>query len=97
MWNFEIKGLDDALEKNVSVYLNAIPDSERRLTFRFQSRVKNEINKALQALGYYDPTITYTVEDKVSVDDATVVLVIAPGAPVHIAKVDVELTGRCQN
>ncbi|CZF83523.1 autotransporter assembly complex protein TamA [Grimontia marina] len=91
--DFEIKGLDDALEKNVSVYLDAIPDSERRLTFRFQSRVTDEIEKALQALGYYDPTISYKLEDKKSVDDATVVLDIASGEPVRIAEVDVELMG----
>lgn len=91
--DFEINGLDDTLEENVSVYLDAIPASERRLTFRFQSRVQEEIANALQALGYFDPQITYKVEDKTSIDDATVVLDINAGEPVRIAEVDVQLTG----
>lgn len=91
--DFEINGLDDMLEENVSVYLDAIPASERRLTFRFHSRVQEEIEKALQALGYFDPEFTYDIEDRESIDDATVVLNINAGEPVRIAEVDVQLTG----
>ncbi|MBV7298878.1 autotransporter assembly complex protein TamA [Enterovibrio paralichthyis] len=91
--SFDIKGIDGELEKNVAIYLAAIPASDRRLTFRFQSRVKDEVEKAMQALGYFAPVIKYSIEDEKAKDDATVVLDITPGEPVRIKQVDIQLTG----
>ncbi|WP_408607726.1 autotransporter assembly complex protein TamA [Enterovibrio coralii] len=91
--DFKIKGLDDALKDNVEVYLDAISDNDRRVDFRLQSRVTDEATKALQALGYFDPVIKFSVEDKKSDTDATVVLNIDPGKPVIISDVDVKLIG----
>lgn len=95
--NFDITGIDGELEKNVTIYLEAIPASERRLTFRFQSRVEDEVEKALQALGYFSPLIRYSVEDESTPDDATVLLDITPGEPVRIAAVDVRLRGNADD
>ncbi|WP_407332064.1 autotransporter assembly complex protein TamA [Enterovibrio sp. 27052020O] len=91
--DFDIKGLDDALEENVSIYIDAIPESERRLNFRLQTRVADEVKKALQALGYYSPVITFKVEDQTSDSDATIVLNIDPGKPIIISEVDIQLDG----
>ncbi|WP_420791542.1 autotransporter assembly complex protein TamA [Enterovibrio qingdaonensis] len=91
--DFDIKGLDDALKDNVDVYLDAISQNDRRIDFRLQSRVTDEANKALQALGYFNPVIKFTVENKKSDTDATVVLNIDPGKPTIISDVDVTLTG----
>ncbi|MGF1706554.1 autotransporter assembly complex protein TamA [Enterovibrio baiacu] len=95
--DFDIDGLKKPLEENVRVYLDAIPENERRLNFRFQSRVTDEVSRALQALGYYDPTVAFTVEDKASSEDATVVLNIDPGPPILIADMDIKLEGEAEN
>ncbi|PKF50717.1 hypothetical protein AT251_09580, partial [Enterovibrio nigricans] len=91
--DFDIKGLDDGLKDNVEVYLDAISQNDRRIDFRLQSRVTDEATKALQALGYFDPNITFSIEDQQSDTDATVVLNIDPGKPVIISDVDIQMLG----
>ncbi|WP_223823301.1 autotransporter assembly complex protein TamA [Candidatus Enterovibrio altilux] len=90
---FDIHGLEERLKENVSVYLDAIPDSERQLDFGFQARITNEVSKALQALGHYDSTIVFSIEDNMSNKDITVVLDIKDGPPILITDVDVQLNG----
>ncbi|WP_150142324.1 autotransporter assembly complex protein TamA [Candidatus Enterovibrio escicola] len=91
--DFDIRGLDLALEANVKVYLNSIPEHERWLNFHFQSRVTEKVSEALQALGYYEPIIMFMIKDRTSKTDATVVLDINAGDPILIGDVDVELIG----
>ena len=57
--SLEIKGLDRALEDNVDAYLSAVPEEEYAISLRFQSRLESMIKEALNALGYYQPTITF--------------------------------------
>ncbi len=93
---FSVEGLDKALEKNVMVYLDAIPQADRLITFRLQSRVSEEVKKALQALGYFNSSMQMQVKDQRSESDARVVLTIDSGPATHIAKVDVQLLGEAQ-
>lgn len=94
---FDIKGVNSALEKNVSIYLDAISESEKKLNFRLEFRVKEEATKALQALGYYHSTFKYSVKDIKSDTDATVVLDIHVGPAVYIAKVDIKIEGEASS
>ncbi len=94
---FDVEGLDGALQENVEIYLDAIPPNERTLSFRFKSRVKDEISKALQALGYYHPKITYSLEHIISDTDATVSLKIDPGPVVMIKDVDIKIKGEARD
>lgn len=94
---FEIKGVDSALKQNVSIYVNAISNNEKNLDFRFKSRVIEEASKALQALGYYHPTFTYSIADFKSNTDATVVLDIQAGPAIFIAKVDIKISGEAES
>ncbi len=90
---FSVEGLDRALEKNVMVYLDAIPQSDRHINFRLQSRLSDEVKKALQALGYFNSSMEIEVKDQRSDSDAKVILKINAGPATHIAKVDIQLLG----
>lgn len=94
---FEIKGLSSALEKNVSIYIDAISSNEKKLNFRLESRVNEEATMALQALGYFNSTIDYSVKNVKSDTDATVILDIKAGPPVVISTVDIKIAGEAQS
>lgn len=93
---FSVEGLDEALKKNVVVYLDAIPQADRHITFRLQSRLSEEVKKALQALGYFNSSMQMQVKDQRSESEAEVILKINPGPATHITKVDVQLLGEAQ-
>lgn len=90
---FSVEGIKNPLKRNVNIYLDAIPQADRRITFRLQSRVENEVKKALQALGYYNAKIVMDVQNQVSESNARVILKIEQGPPVLLEKVDIEISG----
>lgn len=94
---FDVKGLKSGLKKNVVIYLDAIPLREKKVSFRLESRVKEEINKALQALGYYHAKIEYSIKNVKSETDATVFLKIKAGPAVIISDVDIKIEGEAKN
>lgn len=86
-----LQGLDSDLKKNVEQYLASIPPADYSTSLRFKSQLKVRINKALNALGYYNPKIDFTTEkDQLIVD-------VQPGPPVLIENVDFQLTGDAKN
>lgn len=76
-FKLKIEGVDDALKDNVRVYLerwDSLPDTD---SSAFQQRLENTVRTALQPLGYYEPSISYTVSaEKLS-------LSINPGPPIR--------------
>ncbi|PTO92447.1 hypothetical protein CWO08_18820 [Vibrio sp. 10N.286.48.B8] len=91
--SLEIKGLDGALEDNVDAYLSAIPEEEYSISLRFQSRLESMIKEALNALGYYQPVITFTHSE----DDTELTVTVESGEPVIIYASDIVLTGEAKD
>lgn len=91
--SLEIKGLDGALEDNVDAYLSAIPEEEYAISLRFQSRLESVIKEALNALGYYQPTIKFSH----SQDDSELIVSVEPGEPVLIYTSDIVLSGEAKD
>ncbi|WKY57786.1 autotransporter assembly complex family protein [Vibrio sp. SNU_ST1] len=91
--SLDIKGLDGALADNVDAYLSAIPEEEYSVSLRFQSRLESMIKEALNALGYYQPNITFTHSE----DDTELIVTVEPGEPVLIYASDIVLTGEAKD
>lgn len=91
--SLEVKGLDGALEDNVDAYLSAVPEEEYAISLRFQSRVESMIKEALNALGYYQPTITFSH----SQDETELTVTVDRGEPVLIYESDIVLSGEAKD
>ncbi|WP_210473862.1 autotransporter assembly complex protein TamA [Vibrio crassostreae] len=91
--SLEVKGLDGALEDNVDAYLSAVPEEEYAVSLRFQSRVESMIKEALNALGYYQPTITFSHSE----DDTELTVTVEQGEPVLIYTSDIVLSGEAED
>ena len=91
--SLETKGLDGALADNVDAYLSAIAEEEYSVSLRFQSRLESMIKEALNALGYYQPNITFTHSE----DDTELTVTVEPGEPVVIYASDIVLTGEAKD
>lgn len=91
--DFVVRGVDGALKNNIEIYLNAIPETDRRISYRFQAQLEDEIGRSLKALGYYEPKLTITVLNRESDRDATIDVDVAPGEPIRIAELDYQITG----
>ncbi|CAH1587258.1 autotransporter assembly complex protein TamA [Vibrio rotiferianus] len=84
-----IKGIDGALEDNVSAYLSSIPEDDYSTSLRFQARLEQSITEALNALGYYHAKISYTITK----DNDELIVNVLPGEPVRIKVMDVVISG----
>ncbi|MDP2556329.1 autotransporter assembly complex family protein [Photobacterium damselae subsp. piscicida] len=93
--SLKIKGLDGKLESNVEAYLSGIPKEDYSATLRFQEQVEDEVKQALQALGYYQPSIDYRA--KPDGDEIDITITVDAGTATHIAKSDIEITGAAAN
>ncbi len=91
--SLEIKGLDGALEDNVDAYLSAVPEEEYAVSLRFQSRLESMIKEALNALGYYQPSITFSHSE----DDSELTVTVDRGEPVVVYTSDIVLTGEAKD
>ncbi|MCG9554834.1 autotransporter assembly complex protein TamA [Vibrio sp. Isolate31] len=91
--SLEVKGLDGALEDNVDAYLSAVPEEEYAVSLRFQSRLESLIKEALNALGYYQPTITFSHSE----DETELTVTVEQGEPVRIYTSDIVLSGEAKN
>ncbi|OOF11258.1 MULTISPECIES: autotransporter assembly complex protein TamA [unclassified Salinivibrio] len=86
--DIDIEGLDGIAQDNVETYLAAIAPEERDGSYRFIARVEQDVRKALQAVGFYQPKITMQMDG-----DATLEVKVDPGKPVRLAQVDVVFSG----
>ncbi|MGF1752510.1 autotransporter assembly complex protein TamA [Vibrio makurazakiensis] len=91
--SLELEGLDGALQDNVDAYLLGIPEDEYAVSLRFQSRLEKLITEAVNALGYYHPTIQFYPAE----DDSELRVVVDKGEPVLIYQSDIQLTGEAKN
>ncbi len=88
-FDFEVEGLEGELDTNVSAYLSAIDPSEYSTSLRFQSRVEDNIQKALKALGHYQPEIAFQVGE----DSQSLTALVDPGPVVVIRTSDLIISG----
>ncbi|MFH4465236.1 autotransporter assembly complex protein TamA [Vibrio diabolicus] len=88
-----LKGIDGALEENVSAYLSSIPAKDYSTSLRFHARLDQSITEALNALGYYHAKISYSIPE----GNDELIVSIKPGLPVKVKVMDVVITGEAKD
>lgn len=81
----QVEGLSGELEKNVRVRLSSITPEEVGTDGRFRARVDEAVRQGLRALGYYQPTIEFTLDDRPGMSRPVLHAKVNPGEPVRIA------------
>lgn len=90
----QVDGLSGELRKNVRAQLSTIQSDEVTPDLRFQARVDDAIREGLKALGYFEPTIHFTLQPPpVGKGRQVLVADVSPGEPVLIGGTDVVLSG----
>lgn len=90
----QLEGLNGPLEKNVRARLSTIENDEVTPDRRFQARVEDAIREGLKALGYYEPTINFTLQPAPAGGGRPVLVAnVQAGIPVKIGDTDVVLRG----
>ncbi len=91
---FSVVGLEGEQKKNVLAYLGAAPDSDQsRLNFVVSARDK--VERALQALGYYQPEIELNL--KRTEPKWRLNIVVDAGKPVRVRNIDIQILGAAAN
>jgi translocation and assembly module TamA len=93
---FDIDNGTQQMEDNLRAFLSVAryanrDDLDAETMARLQSRISSEGSLALQPLGYYQPKITSTTQQRGK--DWQVTIKVIPGAPVILAQVDITITG----
>ncbi|MDE9481387.1 autotransporter assembly complex protein TamA [Xenorhabdus bovienii] len=89
----KVEGLSGELEKNVRVQLSNISTDEVAPDGRFQARVEKAIQQGLRPLGYYDPTVEFTYQEKTPPSRPVLTANVTPGEPIRVVEVNVDLEG----
>ena len=96
----EVRGVDEQIRANVLAYLSferykRSDDLSPEFVERLQERSEREVSLALRPFGYYEPKVTTDVKRSGSGSEQNyyVIITIAPGEPVIVQKVDVQVTG----
>lgn len=89
----KLEGLSDELEQNVRMRVSSIIPEEIDNEHFFQGYVNEEARKALRALGYYQPTIEFILDEKPGILHHVLHAKVNPGEPVRIAGVNIVLKG----
>lgn len=90
-----IKGLSGKLNDNVEAYVSAIPKEDYSASVRFREQLEDEIEDALKAMGRYQPTFSYAVEEADGKTHLTVT--VDAGPKTRIARSDIRITGMAKN
>lgn len=93
--SFKINGLKGNLKNNVTAYVSAIPEDDYSTTLRFREQLEDEIKDALKALGRYQPSFSYKVDENGQDTDITVT--VEPGPITRIAKSNIVITGMAED
>ncbi|TXS95659.1 outer membrane protein assembly factor [Parahaliea maris] len=87
---YRIEGLDKTQRNNVRAWLGEAPNSVAERS-AFVTTVRDRVEKGLQALGYYDPDIDFTLDK--SVEPWQLTITATAGEPVHLDDYDLQLLG----
>lgn len=88
-----VKGLPEALQKNVDARLSLLDPNRIDDTPYFKQSLEDEIKKGLRALGYYAPTFEYQISD----DAKLITVIVNQGEPILIEKTNINITGEGAN
>uniref|UniRef100_UPI004048D05D autotransporter assembly complex protein TamA n=1 Tax=Rheinheimera sp. TaxID=1869214 RepID=UPI004048D05D len=89
-YQFNISGVKGALRDNIDIYLQKYSDADNTPGVRFQATLQQEINTALQALGYYHSEISITVDET---SPRLLQIIVQAGEPIRISQSDIQLSG----
>lgn len=89
----KVEGLSGELEKNVRVQLSSITLEEVGNNGYFQARVNAAVRQGLRALGYYQPTIDFKLDNRLGLSRQVLHAKVNPGEPVRIAGDNIVLKG----
>lgn len=84
-----VKGLPEALQKNVDARLSLLDPNRIDDTPYFKQSLEVEIKKGLRALGYYAPTFEYQISD----DAKLITVIVNQGEPILIEKTNINISG----
>ncbi|KEQ18210.1 hypothetical protein GZ78_11770 [Endozoicomonas numazuensis] len=87
---YEVEGLEDGQKRNAELFLQTLPQIEPDQLPRYQSSILEAVQKSLQALGYFSPTISMEIDSK---DTDQLNIHVDPGQPVLIRNINIELKG----
>ena len=76
--------------------IQVLEDYQRHLSatvkeFQLQRRIVGEVREALQPLGYYEPEVTFEVDQQDT--DWRVTIHVRPGRPVRLSEVHIDVVG----
>jgi len=89
-YQFKINGVSGALRDNIEIYLQKYTGTDQTPGVRFQTTLQQEIQTALQALGYYHSEITLT-QDEAKAE--LLHITVTAGEPVRIHQSDIQISG----
>ena len=88
----EVEGDYDQLQENAEILLGEVEDRTADGLRRYASSAAAQVEEAVRALGYYNPTIHWQVNEQDEAP-AELVLTIVPGEPVRVRSRQVDIQG----
>ncbi|KJJ57196.1 membrane protein, partial [Vibrio cholerae] len=88
----EITGISGAEKDNVEAYLSSIAAQDYSTSLRFQSQLERSMTEALNALGYYHPSIDFTVSE----DNQRLRAAVTLGEVTRLSEVDIVIRGEAE-
>ncbi|CAI87039.1 conserved protein of unknown function; putative outer membrane protein [Pseudoalteromonas translucida] len=85
--DYEIKGINDDLEKNVALYLKQLIGEKPTLTLRRYA--KKQVENSIKALGYYSPKVEVNFDK----DERDLVVRVERGPATRIAAINISVKG----
>ena len=88
--SFDIQGVKGELKDNVEIYLQRFYGADYTPSIRFHAELEQEVQTALQALGFYHANIHIEHDEQTA---HNISITINAGEPVRLTKTDIVITG----
>lgn len=88
--DIRMEGDHPALLQNARAFVGEVEGRSRASLRRYGRTAEEQVRKALRALGYYNPTITRTLQDG---EPPVLWIEVTPGDPVRVTSRDVKISG----
>jgi translocation and assembly module TamA len=94
----EVRGVGEDIRTNILAYLSferykKSDDLSPEFVERLQERCEREVRSAMKPFGFYEPTVNSEVRRDGGNEDYLVTISVAPGKPVLVETVEVNVTG----
>ena len=89
-----VQGISGELKANVEAFLTSVSDQKDENPERYRNQLIKASEEALQALGYYEPLITATLET--DQDSPSTTIQIDSGSPVRVTELNLILLGAAE-